>query len=84
MHVNIDRRFLCLLCMQIIFKTVNDRYGHVGGDMALKFIAETLQKFSKGSDYAFRIGGEEFLLLLVDSDLSRAKTRSGRKLFECV
>ncbi len=68
------RSALSLLALDAdYFKTVNDRYGHAAGDMALKFIAETLQKFSKGSDYAFRIGGEEFLLLLVDSDLSRAK-----------
>lgn len=55
------------------FKKINDVYGHAAGDLALKFISETLQKNSKGSDYAFRIGGEEFLLLLVDTDLTTAK-----------
>ena len=55
------------------FKSVNDRYGHAAGDTALQFLAEALTKYSKGSDYAFRIGGEEFLLLLVDTDLGRAK-----------
>src|SRR5690606_39623076 len=42
------------------------------GDLALKFIAEALHKYSQGSDYAFRVGGEEFLLLLVDTDKQRA------------
>ena len=55
------------------FKKINDIYGHSAGDLALKFISETLQKNSKGSDYAFRIGGEEFLLLLVDTDVEAAR-----------
>lgn len=67
------------------FKTINDRYGHAAGDLAIKFIAETLQKYSKGSDYVFRVGGEEFLLLLVDSDLaqSRAIAEKIRYAIEC-
>lgn len=36
-------------------------------------MAEVLLESSKGSDYAFRVGGEEFLLLLVDSDWNRAQ-----------
>ncbi len=51
---------------------INDKFGHAAGDLALKFIAEALQRYSQGSDYAFRIGGEEFLLLLVDTDVNRA------------
>lgn len=54
------------------FKSINDKFGHAAGDLALKFIAEALQRFSQGSDYAFRIGGEEFLLLLVDTEIDRA------------
>ena len=65
---------LCLLAMDAdYFKNINDRYGHAAGDLALKLIGETLQKNSKGSDYAFRVGGEEFLLLLVNTDLTQAK-----------
>lgn len=55
------------------FKRINDRHGHAAGDLALQFIGEVLLECVRGSDYAFRIGGEEFLLLLVDSDLSRAQ-----------
>jgi len=54
------------------FKGINDKYGHTAGDLALRFIAEALLDVAKGSDYAFRVGGEEFLLLLVDSNLQRA------------
>ncbi|MGE8571209.1 MAG: diguanylate cyclase [Acinetobacter amyesii] len=54
------------------FKMINDKFGHAAGDLALKFIAEALQRYSQGSDYAFRIGGEEFLLLLVDTNVNRA------------
>ena len=65
---------LCLLAIDAdYFKSVNDRFGHTAGDIALKYIAETLMKYSKGSDYAFRVGGEEFLVLLVDTDLARSK-----------
>ena len=55
------------------FKRINDKFGHAAGDSALQFIGEVLLDSIKGSDYAFRVGGEEFLLLLVDSDLVRAQ-----------
>ena len=55
------------------FTRINDRHGHAAGDLALQFIGEVLLECVRGSDYAFRIGGEEFLLLLVDSNLSRAQ-----------
>lgn len=65
---------LCLLAIDAdYFKLVNDRYGHAAGDSALKYLAEILTKYSKGSDYAFRVGGEEFLVLLVDTDIVRSK-----------
>lgn len=55
------------------FKKINDQYGHAAGDIALKTLAEILTQNSRGSDYAFRIGGEEFLVLLIDTDLHEAK-----------
>lgn len=55
------------------FKQVNDRYGHAAGDLALKMVGETLQKNTKSSDYAFRVGGDKFLVLLVNTDLRQAK-----------
>lgn len=46
------------------FKVVNDTYGHVAGDAALKFIAETFRSFLRDYDLVGRFGGEEFVLLL--------------------
>ncbi|GAA5234165.1 diguanylate cyclase [Verticiella sediminum] len=50
------------------FKRINDRYGHDGGDAILRQAADVLQTACRASDYIFRYGGEEFLLLLVDTD----------------
>lgn len=55
------------------FKQLNDHYGHAQGDLALKFIADTLREYTRGSDYAFRAGGEEFLVLLVDTSFVQAQ-----------
>lgn len=60
------------------FKEVNDRYGHQRGDALLKSVAATLRKSLRTSDYAFRIGGDEFALLLVQSDAAQATTLADR------
>jgi diguanylate cyclase (GGDEF)-like protein len=54
------------------FKEVNDKYGHPRGDEVLRAAATTLQKALRTSDSAFRIGGDEFALLLPQTDLSNA------------
>jgi diguanylate cyclase (GGDEF)-like protein len=46
------------------FKPINDRYGHQAGDDALVAIARRIRRVLRDSDVAFRIGGEEFLVLL--------------------
>ena len=60
------------------FKEVNDRYGHPQGDTLLREAAGTLRKSLRTSDYAFRIGGDEFALLLVHSDTEQANTLARR------
>jgi len=60
------------------FKEVNDRYGHPQGDALLRQAAATLRKSLRTSDYAFRIGGDEFALLLVHSDTEQASTLARR------
>src|SRR5690606_27168180 len=47
-------------------------YGHEAGDMVLQQFAAVLTNSSRGGDYVFRLGGEEFLMLLVDVDANSA------------
>lgn len=61
------------------FKRINDAWGHEGGDMVLQQISAILSTNSRGGDYVFRMGGEEFLLLLVDTS-AVAALRMAEKL----
>ncbi|RSE79571.1 sensor domain-containing diguanylate cyclase [Achromobacter denitrificans] len=54
------------------FKQVNDRYGHLGGDTALRHFCEVLRTCLREQDSIGRLGGEEFLVLLADSDVDVA------------
>ena len=65
-------------------KEVNDRYGHLQGDKVLLLAASTLRKTLRASDVAFRIGGDEFALLLPQTDPEQASTlcRRLRALYE--
>jgi diguanylate cyclase (GGDEF)-like protein len=55
-------------------KEINDRHGHLQGDQALQLAAATLRKTLRASDFAFRIGGDEFALLLPQTDPEQAIT----------
>jgi diguanylate cyclase (GGDEF)-like protein len=55
-------------------KEVNDRHGHLQGDQVLQLAATTLVKTLRASDFAFRIGGDEFALLLPQTDPEQAIT----------
>jgi diguanylate cyclase len=55
------------------FKKVNDKYGHNAGDKALRLIAQLMQKQIRKSDTLFRIGGEEFVLLLTNTSAAQAE-----------
>jgi len=60
------------------FKEVNDKHGHPRGDDVLRAAAATLKKALRTSDSAFRIGGDEFALLLPQTDSSQASGLSRR------
>lgn len=60
------------------FKEVNDKYGHPRGDEVLQAAASTFQKALRTSDSAFRIGGDEFALLLPQTDPDQALALSRR------
>ena len=54
------------------FKKINDNHGHDAGDAALVTIAKTILNMTRDADLLFRLGGEEFLLLLRDNNASEA------------
>jgi len=54
------------------FKKVNDTYGHKIGDDVIISVANTMHNISRNSDIACRFGGEEFILLLPDTDANGA------------
>lgn len=53
------------------FKTVNDLYGHAAGDAVLRDVAYKLRKHIRAFESAYRLGGEEFLILLPGANLDR-------------
>jgi diguanylate cyclase (GGDEF)-like protein len=53
-------------------KAANDRFGHAGGDQLLRAVAETLSGDIRVTDLAARYGGDEFVLLLPETDLAGA------------
>ena len=70
-----DNRPLCMLLLDIDhFKQFNDKFGHMIGDKVLRFVATLLKKSIKGSDMVARFGGEEFAILLPETDYQGAMT----------
>jgi diguanylate cyclase (GGDEF)-like protein len=72
-------RLSCVMLDLDHFKSVNDRYGHGAGDDVLAAVGEVLTAGVRASDFAGRYGGEEFLILLPDTDAEGA-TRLCEKL----
>lgn len=60
------------------FKEVNDRLGHAAGDRLLQEVARQLQAVFRASDMVCRWGGDEFMVLLTDTDAEAAKTAIDR------
>lgn len=54
------------------FKPFNDTYGHQEGDAILCLVAECIRAVFRSTDYTFRLGGDEFGVLLVETELSNA------------
>jgi diguanylate cyclase (GGDEF)-like protein len=60
------------------FKAVNDTYGHATGDAVLQDVAYMLRKQLRAFDLAYRIGGEEFLVLLPGADIAQTAAMAER------
>ncbi len=64
---------LSVIMMDIdFFKQVNDRYGHLAGDFVLRSVADAVSNCTRCSDIIFRSGGEEFLIVLSNTDTKGA------------
>jgi two-component system cell cycle response regulator len=60
------------------FKQVNDTYGHDAGDAVLKQLAEIIIKTVRSADLAARFGGEEFVVLMPETDKKQSKDAAER------
>lgn len=60
------------------FKKINDELGHAAGDLALIETVHRLRKNMRNEDYLGRMGGEEFLILLPDTDIQQAEVLAQR------
>jgi two-component system, cell cycle response regulator len=65
------------------FKTVNDSYGHDAGDSVLREFASRLRRNIRGIDLACRLGGEEFVVVMPETDLAKAYL-VGERLRQCI
>jgi two-component system cell cycle response regulator len=77
------RAFSVLLADIDHFKHVNDAYGHDAGDAVLKEFSSRLRHNTRSVDLACRMGGEEFMLVMPETDLARAY-QVGERLRTCV
>ncbi|HHJ14084.1 MAG TPA: sensor domain-containing diguanylate cyclase [Gammaproteobacteria bacterium] len=83
MQAQAQREQLCLAVILLDidhFKKINDTYGHHVGDRCLQTFADILRRSIRASDYAFRMGGEEFMILALghcdqDAELLAEKVR---------
>jgi two-component system cell cycle response regulator len=65
------------------FKSVNDTYGHDVGDLVLKEFSARLRRNTRGIDLACRLGGEEFVVVMPETDIGRAY-QVGERLRACI
>jgi diguanylate cyclase (GGDEF)-like protein len=77
-----DQRFALLLIDLDNFKLVNDSYGHAFGDSFLKAFADAIGKGLKRGDIFARYGGDEFVVVLPETDLEQACVVANRVLAE--
>ena len=67
-----ERPLSVAMCDLDHFKDINDTYGHGAGDVVLAAFGERVRQNLRGTDLAGRIGGEEFLLILPETDMEGA------------
>lgn len=74
--LSLSRRYGCPLTVIFFdidnFKSINDRFGHVAGDQIISFLGRTVSQSCREQDIATRWGGDEFVLLLYDTNTEQA------------
>lgn len=75
-----DKELSCLMVDVDHFKSVNDTFGHAAGDDVLMGIAEAFRKTLRTVDIICRWGGEEFVILMPETSLEKAKEAAHRLL----
>lgn len=65
--------FSIIICDIDDFKKINDNYGHEGGDEVLRSLSKIFENLTRDKDFLCRWGGEEFLILLKNTDLDHAR-----------
>ena len=73
-----DHPVTVVLCDLDLFKRVNDGYGHLAGDAVLRSVAATMRRTLRTSDPFGRYGGEEFLVVLGETDLEAGRATAER------
>lgn len=75
------RRTLCAIMLDIDkFKNVNDTYGHAVGDEVIRTVAERIRANSRREDIHGRYGGEEFAMLLPETDIQEAHQKVAERI----
>lgn len=71
-----DKKTLCVGMLDLdCFKRINDTYGHKAGDEILKYTGVLLTSHFRGNDICCRFGGDEFFVVMIDSNLKDAIQR---------
>jgi len=78
-----SRPFCLLLADLDRFKFVNDFFGHLEGDLVLKRVGRILEQNCRASDVVARYGGDEFVILMPESDIEQSR-QIAEKLRACI
>jgi diguanylate cyclase (GGDEF)-like protein len=83
-EISLARRYLQPLSVLVIdidkFKSINDTYGHAVGDTVLQELSAIIRRINRSTDLCFRYGGEEFVILLSNTNPAGAMTIAERLL----